>query len=283
MGDTKRPLLHNVNRGLLNESDVSLENLEILETKDPRHAFFVCVITIVLPTIRICMAKFIAALIGSGLVFLFASLTQATSIGIDLGPSRVLTGENPEAGPIGFNGLNGTPVTGSVSVDFVFTNNEFARIYTATQPLFQALITLQTNGSGFLGFLSGTGYLIDAHGNPIPGFGITGSASGDDGSLSIGLFPLLKDKNGTPNDQLKKPFDFYGVHYDFTFPSNPSLQVTDGEFLLAGNGTFTPFAIGPGHIPADITVPDHGSTFLLLTLSLLGVATYRRLWMGAVC
>jgi hypothetical protein len=260
-----------------------MENLEILETKDPQHAFFVCVITIVLPTIRICMAKFIAALIGSGLVFLFASLTQATSIGIDLGPSRVLTGENPEAGPIGFNGLNGTPVTGSVSVDFVFTNNELARIYTATQPLFEALITLQTNGSGFLGFLSGTGYLIDAHGNPIPGFGITGSASGDDGSLSIGLFPLLKDKNGTPNDQLKKPFDFYGVHYDFTFPSNPSLEVTDGQFLLAGNGTFTPFAIGPGHIPADITVPDRGSTFLLLTLSLLGMATYRRLWIGAVC
>jgi hypothetical protein len=231
------------------------------------------------------MAKFIAALIGSGLVFSFALLTQATSIGIDLGPSRVLTGPSPEAGPFGFDGLNGTPVTGSVSVDFLFSNNEFGRIYSATQPLFDALITLQTNGSGFLGSLSGTGYLIDAHGNPIPGFGITGSAPRDDGSLSIGLFPLLKDKNGTPNDQLKKPFDFYGVHYDFTFlPNHPSLEVTGGEFLLVGNGTFTPFAIGPGHIPADITgVPDHGSTFLLLTLSLLGVATYRRLWIGAVC
>ena len=262
---------------------MSLENLEILERKNPRDAFCVCVITIVLSTIRACMAKFIAALIGSGLVFLFASLTQATSIGIDLGPSRVLTGTNPEAGPIDFDGLDGTAVTGNVSVDFVFTNNEFARIYTATQPLFEASITLQTNGSGFLGSLSGTGFLIDAHGNPIPGFGITGSASGNDASLSIGLFPLLKDKDGTPNDQLKKPFDFYGVHYDFTFPSNLSLDVTGGQFLLAGNGTFTPFAIGPGHIPADITVSDQGSTFLLLTLSLLGVATNRRLWMGATC
>jgi hypothetical protein len=229
------------------------------------------------------MNKFVAALIGTSLIFLFASLTQAISIGIDLGPSRVLTGGNPEGGPMGFDGLNGTPVTGSFSVDFLFTNNEFARIYTATQPLFDALITFQTNGSGFLGFLSGSGYLIDAHGNAIPGFGITGSASGNDASLSIGLFPLLKDKNGTPNDQLKKPFDFYGVHYDFKLPSNPSLEVTGGQFLLAGNGTFTPFAIGPGHIPANITVPDQGSTFLLLTLSLLGLATCRRLWIGAVC
>lgn len=226
------------------------------------------------------MNKFLAA---CGLVFLVSSLAQATSIGIDLGPSRVLTGINPTTGPIAFDGLNGTPVTGSVSVDFLFTNNEFVRIYTATQPLFDASITLQTNGSGLLGFLSGSGFLIDAHGNAIPGFGVTGSASGNDGSLSIGLFPLLKDKNGTPNDQLIRPFDFYGVHYDFTFPSHPSLDVTGGEFLLAGNGTFTPFAIGPGHIPADITVPDHGSTLLLLTLSLLGLMTYRRLRIGTVC
>src|SRR4029077_3720335 len=176
------------------------------------------------------MAKFIAASIGSGLVFLFASLTQATSIGIELGPSRVLTGANPEAGPIGFDGLNSTPVTGSVSVDFLFTNNEFARIYTATQPLFEASITLRTNGSGFLGFLSGTGFLIDAHGNAIPGFGITGSASGNNASLSIGLFPLLKDKDGTPNEQLNRPFDFAGVRFDFTFPSDPWVRVSGGEF-----------------------------------------------------
>ena len=173
-----------------------------------------------------------------------------------------------------FDGLNGIPVTGSVSVDFLFTNNEFARIYTATSPSFDALLILQTNGSGLLGFLSGTGYLIDADGNAIPGFGITSSASGDDASLALGLFPLLKDKNGTPNDQLKKPFDFYGVHYDFTFPSNPSLEVTGGQFLLDGQGS--PFAIGPGHIPADITVPDQGSTFLLLTLGLLGLVACRR-------
>jgi hypothetical protein len=136
------------------------------------------------------------------------------------------------------------------------------------------LITLQTYGSGLLGFLSGSGYLIDADGNAIPGFGITGSASGNDASLSIGLFPLLKDENGMPNDQLERPFDFYGVHYDFTFPSNPSLEVTSGQFLLTGQGS--PFANGPGNIPADITVPDQDSTLLLLTLGLIGFAMYRQ-------
>jgi hypothetical protein len=199
---------------------------------------------------------------------------QASAIGIDLGPSQVLTGINPETSRIPFDGLNGTPVVGSVSVDFLFTNNEFVRLFTVTQPGFDALIILQTNGSGLLGFLNGTGYLIDAHGNAIPGFGITGSSSGNDASMSIGLFPLLKDKNGTPDDQLQRPLDFYGVHYDFTFPSNPSAAVTGGEFLLAANGTFTPFGIGP-NIPADILVPDSGSTFFLLGIGLAGLVGMR--------
>lgn len=190
---------------------------------------------------------------------------EATSIGIDLGPSQVLTGETSR---IPFDGLNGTPVVGSVSVDFLFTNNEFVRLFTATQPSFGALIILETNGSGLLGFLSGTGYLIDAHGDAIPGFGITGSGSGNNGSLGIGLFPLLKDKNGTPNDQLQRPLDFYGVHYNFTFPSNPSDTVIGGEFLLAGDGD-GPFGIGP-HIPADI-VADTGSTLSLLGIALAGL------------
>ena len=220
------------------------------------------------------MNKF-SGIIGSGLLLLFSSLTQATSIGIDLGPSRVLTGINPTTGPISFDGLNGTPVNGSVSVDFLFTNSEFVRIYSATQPLFEAQIILQTNGSGFLGFLDGTGYLIDANGNALP-VGVTGSSSGNDASLSIGLFPLLKDKNGTPNDQLNKPFDFYGVHFDFTFPSNPSFDVTGGEFLLSASGSFSPFAIGPGHIPTNVSVPDHDSTFLLLALGFLSLVMSRQ-------
>jgi hypothetical protein len=192
---------------------------------------------------------------------------QGITIPIDLGPTGVLTGINPETSRIPFNGLNSTPVVGTVSVDFLFTNNKFVRLFTVTQPGFDALIILQTNGSGFLGFLSGTGNLIDAHGNAIPGFGITGSSSGSDASLSIGLFPLFKDKSGTPNDQLQRPLDFYGVHYDFAFSSNPSVTVTGGEFLLAANGIFTPFGIGPG-VPTDIVIPDAGGTLLLFGIGL---------------
>ena len=219
------------------------------------------------PHASILVAVALLALAGGGKV-------QAVTIGIDLGGSRVLTGANPETGRIGFDGLNGTPVAGSVSVDFLFTNNEFVRLFTATQPLFDALIILQTNGSGSLGSLNGKGYLIDAQGNAIPGFRITGASSGSDGSMSIGLFPLLKDRNGTPNDQLPRPLDFYGVHFHFTFPSDPSVDVTGGQFLLAANGTFTPFGIGP-NIPADIGVPDLGSTFLLLAIGLIGLVGIR--------
>lgn len=199
---------------------------------------------------------------------------QAIPIEIDLGPSGVISGIDPKRGPIGFSGLNGTPLVGNVSVDFLFANSGFVRIFTATEPQFEAKVILQVDDSGFLGFLSGTGYLIDVQGNAIPGFGVTGSAAGK-GLLNIGLFPLLKDKDGTPNDQLQRPFDFYGVHYDIAFPSNPSVEVTSGQFLLSANSAFSPFGIGPGNIPTDI-VPDKGATFSLLVLSSFGLLTCRR-------
>ena len=215
--------------------------------------------------LTLCGSLVLVALFGT-------SSAQAVSIGIDLGPARVVTGANPTTGKISFSGLNNTVVNGSVSVDFLFTNNEFVRLFTATQPSFEASLNLQTNGSSFLGFLNGTGYLIDSQGHAIPGFGITGGASGNDGSLGIDLLPLLKDTDGTPNDQLQRPLDFYGVHFDFTFPSNPSLHVTGGQFSLGATGVFTPFAIGPGSIPADITtVPDAGNTALLLGIAFIAL------------
>jgi hypothetical protein len=209
-------------------------------------------------------------------MFLLTLVTRvhAVPIGIDLGRSRVLTGTNPATNNISFDALNGTPLIGNVSVDVRFNKNQFVRLFTATQPLFDALLTFETNGSGFVGFLQGTGYLLDAQGDAIPGFGVTGSASGNDASISIGLFPLLKDQNGTPNIDLARPFDFYGVHYDLTFPMNPSVQVTGGQFLLAGNGIFTPFAIGPGRIPRDI-VAETNSTLVFLVLGLCGVIGVR--------
>ena len=46
-------------------------------------------------------------------------------------------------------------------------------------------------------------------------------------------FPLLRDKNGAPPDWLQRPLDFYGIHFDFTFPSSPLNAVIGGQFYLA--------------------------------------------------
>jgi len=198
----------------------------------------------------------------------FAGLAQAGSIEVDLGPSHTITSQTP---PSFFDDLNGTRLAGqNLAVDFSFLNNEFGRIFTVTSSDFQASLKLQTNSLGFVGFLDGTGYLIDINGNAIPGYGITGSASGSDGSMAISLFSLLKDADGTPNDDLLRPFDFYGVHFDLTFPdvNDPSIVVTGGQFALLTNSGGV-FGVGPG-IPKNI-VPDSGGTLVLFGMALLAI------------
>ncbi|MBA3544060.1 MAG: hypothetical protein H0T83_06435 [Chthoniobacterales bacterium] len=211
----------------------------------------------------------IVALLAVG----FAGIAQAGSIDVDLGPSHTITSQTPTSF---FDDLNGTPLAGqNLAVDFSFLNNEFGRIFTVTSSDFQASVKLQTSSLNFVGFLDGTGYLTDENGNAIPGYGITGSASGSDGSMGISLFPLLKDADGTPNDDLLRPFDFYGVHFDLTFPdvNDPSIVVTGGEFWLSSPAGV--FGVGPG-IPDNI-VPESGGTLFLLGLGLLvsiGLRTY---------
>jgi hypothetical protein len=197
----------------------------------------------------------------AGLLFSFVHVVNAAPIEVSLGPPGTITSQTPLSP---FNELNGTLLNGqSLSVDFSFSNNEFARIFSVTSWDFLASIKLQTNGSGIVGFLGGTGYLIDKQGNAIPGYGITGSASGDSGWMGISLFPLVKDENGTPNTDLLRPFDFYGIHYDLTFPDvdDPSIYVTEGVFSLTDPDGHV-FGVGPG-IQRNI-VPDSGSTLFLL-------------------
>ena len=206
------------------------------------------------------------AIIVASLLTIFAGSANAVLISADLGSPHTITSQTL---PSSFDALQGTLLNGqSVSLDVSFSNSEFVRIFSVTSWTFDASIKLQTNVTGFLGFLHGTGYLVDINGNAIPGYGITGSASGSDGSLFLGLFPLLKDENGTPNTDLLRPFDFYGVHYDLIFPdvNDPSIHVTSGQFTLFSdpNGVF---GIGPG-LPRDI-VPDSGSTLLLLGIAFL--------------
>jgi hypothetical protein len=193
----------------------------------------------------------------------YATRAGATPIEIDLGSPPKITSELS----VPFDALNGTNVGGqTVSFDLTFSNNEFVRLFTITSPLFDVLLSLQTNGSGSLDFLQGSGYLIDSQGSAIPGFGVTGGASGNN-LLSISLFPLLKDINGTPNNDLPRPLDFSGIHFDLMFPDvgDPSIHVTGGQFELISNPDEA-FGIGPG-IPRDI-VPDVGGTFMFLSLAL---------------
>jgi hypothetical protein len=151
-------------------------------------------------------------------------------------------------GPIGFSQLDGTPVDGTLSVDFMFSQHQFVRLYSATDWSFCVMLGLSTTGSGLVGFMEGSGSLLDARGKAIPGYGITGSASSDDGSMHMGLFPLFADDNGAPDTELSRPLDFYGVRFNIIFPEvNPSIKVTDGQFSLYGG----PIGIGRD-VPADI-------------------------------
>jgi len=196
---------------------------------------------------------------------------SAGPIEINLGPPHNVTSHLS----IPFHALNDTVVGGeTMSFDLAIANSDFVRLFTATSSLFDVSIKLQTNGTTKHDFLQGTGFLVDSQGMSIPGYGVTGSASGHD-LLAIRLFPLLKDKNGTPNNDLPRPLDFFGIHFDLTFPDahNPAIQVTGGEFRLFSNSGA--FGIGPG-IPADI-VPDAGSALLLLAISLTGLMG-ARIW-----
>ena len=182
---------------------------------------------------------------------------KAIAIAINLGAPPNITSQVTTS----FDALNGLTLAGQdVSLDFTFTSAEFVRLFTVTSGSFSTLVTLQTNGSGLVGFLDGTGFLVDQNGNPLQTPQTLGSASGNDGSMIAGLFPLF-------SNQLHPPLDFYDVHFDLTLPLKTSLSITGAEFALKSEPG-QPFGIGPG-VPADI-VPDTGSTLLLLGLGFLG-------------
>jgi hypothetical protein len=148
----------------------------------------------------------------------------------------------------------------TLSLDFTFSHGEFVRLFTVTSNPFVALLKLQTNSAGMVDFLSGTGFLVDQQGNPLQQPQQLGSASGNNGLLAAGLFPLL------PGD-LSRPLDFFGIHLDLTLPVSPFVSITGEEFLFESDSN-APFGVGPG-VPADI-VPDTGTTLFLLSLALLG-------------
>lgn len=194
------------------------------------------------------IAAFLAVWTGSA---------SATSIGLDF-PTGVTSDVSAS-----FSALDGTSLAGqTLSVDFTFSNDRFVRIFTITNPSFAVLLTLQTNGSGVVAFLSGTGYLIDQQGNSLQGPKDLGSSSGADGSMNAGLFPLF-------SDELGRPFDFYGVHLDLALPINSLASITGGQFEVLSPIANQPFGVGPG-IPRDI-VPEAGNSLVLLGIALSGI------------
>jgi len=198
---------------------------------------------------------------------LFPPAARAIAISLDLGPSGKITSELNTS----FNTLNGVALAGqNVSLDFTFTNAEFVRLFTATSESFSTLISLQTDGTGLVGFLDGTGFLADQSNNPLHSPQTLGSASGGNGSMLAGLFPFF-------SNELQQPVDFYDVHFDLTLPVNSSVSITGAQFAL-NSEPHHPFGIGPG-VPADI-LPDTGSTFLLLSFGLLVLVVGRMLVAG---
>ena len=162
---------------------------------------------------------------------------RATTIDLDLGTPPHVTSNVTNS----FDALNGTALQGqTLSLDFTFSHGEFVRLFTVTSNPFVALLKLQTNSSGMVDFLSGTGFLVDQEGNPLQPPQQLGSASGDNGLLAAGLFPLL------PGD-LSRPLDFFGIHFDLTLPVSPFVSVTGEEFLFKSDGN-APFEIGRAHV-----------------------------------
>jgi len=196
-------------------------------------------------------------------LYFWAPNADATMIKIDMGGAPNITSEVSSS----FAALDGIALQGqTLSLDFFFLSGEFVRLFSITSDSFHAQITLQTNGMGQVGFLSGTGFLFDQHGNPLDAEQDLGSASGDDGSMAAGLFPLF-------GPGLPRPSDFFGVHLELTLPNNPVVAITTSGFTLSSDSGF-PFGVGPG-VPPDITTPDLGSSFLLLCLGSIGLILVR--------
>jgi hypothetical protein len=183
---------------------------------------------------------------------------EALTIGIDLGEPATFSSDTT----VPFEDLNGTSLLGqTLSLDFLFADNEFVRLFTLTGGAYSVGLSLQTNLSGFVGFLDGMGFLMDDNGAPLHTQQDLGSASADDGRMFVGLFPFL-------SGELVEPFDHYGVHFDLTFPENTSVEVIGGQFRAIGF-----FGIGPG-LPPNI-VPE-SATMIFLASGFLGLAGFRR-------
>src|SRR5437868_15410647 len=185
--------------------------------------------------------------------------TYATTITIDLGPPGRVIGQKI----VSFSGLNDLQLNGqTLSLDLVFSDNGFVRLFKSTNSTFLLLPMLDVFGAGTINNPTGNGYLFDQAGNPISSvtsFG--GSVTTDPGGEALrlalgGFFPLLADGAFPP--------DIYGAHLDITLPNDSTFDVIGGEIGLFPN------ASQPWHNHFQIEdVPDSGCTLFLAVIAVV--------------
>lgn len=195
--------------------------------------------------------------------FLLArSLAIAIPIQVDLGSQGVFTFSQSISFPeplVQFQGQN-------VQFDFTFQNDEFIRLFTATQ-FFDVDVLLRINNAPLPPIFTGSEYLTDS-------FGV---ALGP--PVSIQAFPVINGLNeviGTdffalPSIGSTRPVDIYGIHLSLNLPNDPAFEFPSGT---SGAITFDSdiYGIGP-NIPADI-VPE-ASTIWLFALGVTALVCGR--------
>jgi hypothetical protein len=214
------------------------------------------------------MNKIRSLIIGAAL--LAATNLQAIPISIDLGPRGSVIERY-----LDFSGFEGTQMAGqSFSLDFSFPDSEFLRIYTTLGGAgsFSAFLFLYANaGNPFENTFPfrGSGYVTDANDQQYSYPAIHNT--GNNGIFFLGLHPFIS--TAIQNIELG-PLDIYGIHYDLTLPDLEGIEIVSSQLGIFGPGGFDfeipNIAVGPG-IPDHQSVPDTGSTLLLLTLALIPI------------
>jgi len=192
------------------------------------------------------------------------SVAIATQLWVDLGTTGVVHNNRTvdlRAPNVQFAGQN-------IDIDFSFQNNQFIRLFTATNNSFLIDVFFRINNAPLpaLNF-AGSGFLTDNHGAEL------GPA------VTLEAFPVTNPFHQTGVDLVLRPLtsdvvpdDVFGIHLDLTLPNSPGFGFGHGP---RGGVTFDGniFGIGPG-IPRDI-VPDDGSTALFLAITLGGLISMR--------
>ena len=212
--------------------------------------------------------KLLPVLVG---FLLLGTSARATPITVPLEQANRVRG--PLFLPIetGITSLDGQ----TLSLNFVFPNDLFVRLFSSTTKSFHLSAMLTLHGEGKFKNAFGSGYTFGANGLPdSPIFtyppGIAGSTHGiETFSYSLGfVFPLMEPATG-----VAFPSDIYGMHLDITLPNNPAFQVLGAQFVLfppSSKSWEQVYAIGPH-------VPDSGATLPLFIIGLLAMlGLYRK-------